>query len=312
MPPLVPTPHRAVNRPRCDLFPQLRLQSIPFPFNEFRRTAFGHRRPCPRCGGIRVYGWGGFRGRRRFRCVACGRTFSDFTGTPLQHLKRLDRWLPFCAVFGMGLTVRRTASLLGIDPTTSFRWRHRLLGPVVASEHYPLSGFVDWGDAWFTFSEKGSRRLDRPARRRAPPFWSGGEPRTYVLLANDSQGRAVGRHVGARRPGRTTVLELVIPRVAPGTTLLTECGPFGDGARIARLTGLPWRWRRKLDRATAPSLEPLRVYTSRLKRWMRPFHGVATRYLDHYLGWFRLVDGPLVEAGDPVPAALILSSGRFP
>ena len=29
------------------------------------------------------------------------------------------------------------------------------------------------------------------------------------------------------------------------------------------------------------------AYHSRLKDWMRRFHGVATKYLDHYLGWRR-------------------------
>ena len=31
---------------------------------------------------------------------------------------------------------------------------------------------------------------------------------------------------------------------------------------------------------------------SRLKAWIRRFHGVATHYLDHYLGWFRYMDVP--------------------
>ncbi|MCP3699413.1 MAG: IS1595 family transposase, partial [Aliivibrio sp.] len=26
--------------------------------------------------------------------------------------------------------------------------------------------------------------------------------------------------------------------------------------------------------------------------WIRRFHGVATKYLDHYLGWFRYMDTP--------------------
>lgn len=28
-----------------------------------------------------------------------------------------------------------------------------------------------------------------------------------------------------------------------------------------------------------------------LKGWMVPFHGVATKYLGHYLGWHRLTEG---------------------
>ena len=45
-------------------------------------------------------------------------------------------------------------------------------------------------------------------------------------------------------------------------------------------------------RPEAPDLHINNVnsYHGRLKEWLRPFHGVATRYLDHYLGWRRTVD----------------------
>ena len=29
---------------------------------------------------------------------------------------------------------------------------------------------------------------------------------------------------------------------------------------------------------------------ARLKSWMQRFHGVATQYLESYLGWFRAID----------------------
>lgn len=37
-------------------------------------------------------------------------------------------------------------------------------------------------------------------------------------------------------------------------------------------------------------IQNVNAYHSRLKGWIERFHGVATKYLDHYLGWFRLMD----------------------
>lgn len=37
-------------------------------------------------------------------------------------------------------------------------------------------------------------------------------------------------------------------------------------------------------------IQNLNAYHSRLKFWMQRFHGVATKYRDHYLGWRRLLD----------------------
>src|SRR3954453_2677449 len=45
-------------------------------------------------------------------------------------------------------------------------------------------------------------------------------------------------------------------------------------------------------RPEAPNLHINNVngYHSRLKEWLRPFHGVATQYLDLYLGWRRTIE----------------------
>lgn len=32
------------------------------------------------------------------------------------------------------------------------------------------------------------------------------------------------------------------------------------------------------------------AYDSRLKTWIRRFNGIATKYLDNYLGWHRLLE----------------------
>jgi len=37
-------------------------------------------------------------------------------------------------------------------------------------------------------------------------------------------------------------------------------------------------------------VQNVNAYDSRLKEWMRQFHGVATRYLANYPGWRRLVE----------------------
>jgi len=37
-------------------------------------------------------------------------------------------------------------------------------------------------------------------------------------------------------------------------------------------------------------VQNVNAYHSRLKDWMRRFKGVATRYLDSYLGWFRAIE----------------------
>ena len=45
-------------------------------------------------------------------------------------------------------------------------------------------------------------------------------------------------------------------------------------------------------------IQNVNSYTSHLKGWMGRFRGVATKYLDSYLGWRRMID----RDGDDLPA----------
>ena len=266
---------------------------------------------CPRCGSARTQRWGGYRGRRRRRCLECRRTFSDLTGTPLVYLKRLDGWAGFCACLVAGLSVRRTARYLGIHKDTAFRWRHRLLAALLADECGLLAGDVVTEETWFAHSEKGSRRLRREPRRRGVRGLAFQQPAVArVFLAVDPNRTAAGAVVGPRRPGPGDVAVVLHGRLAPGAVLTTREGPGCAVARFARSRGIPWRRRSANDRVAitlrerrwrvrpgcdwnalwSPSVDPGLAYVWRLEIALNRFRGVATRYLPHYLLWFRLVD----------------------
>lgn len=52
-------------------------------------------------------------------------------------------------------------------------------------------------------------------------------------------------------------------------------------------------------------VQNVNAYDSRLKTWMRRFHGVATHYLANYLGWRRMIDP---ARGAMPPRAVLLAA----
>lgn len=120
-------------------------------------TCRHHRLPlrdgtaCPHCASSRVSKWGCFRGRQRYRCGSCERTFSTFTRTPLWHLKRPDVWRTFLWAMDARASVRLSARLLGVHKDTTFRWRHRLLNfwRAHAADEVSLRGRVTVGGLVF-------------------------------------------------------------------------------------------------------------------------------------------------------------------
>jgi transposase-like protein len=267
---------------------------------------------CPRCGSSRVVGWGRYRSGRRHRCAGCGRTFTSTTGTPEAYLKKPVLWGIFRDFMRVSLPVRHSAAVLGVHKDTAFRWRHRFLDAVRAGTATlpgvppaavePLDGRIFVAETWFMFSEKGKRNLDRPARRHAWVTDWLFAPRAWVVLLGDDSGRHVGQLTGLRRPMADDLEPILAALVGGRTPVLTSRdGPYAQLPRVARRLGL------RHERVGLQAGGRVEAYRRRLKRWLRPFRGVATRYLPNYLAWHRLVDrgdsAPRLPPGRPFARA---------
>ena len=84
------------------------------------------------------------------------------------------------------------------------------------------------------------------------------------------------------------------PLVDRDAILCTDGGGRGPLALAARELGIAHR-AVNLSRgirvlAGVFHIQNANAYHSRLKGWMQRFHGVATKYLGHYLGWRRMIE----------------------
>ena len=59
----------------------------------------------------------------------------------------------------------------------------------------------------------------------------------------------------------------------------------------------------------AAHVQNVNAYHSRLRDWLRPFHGVATRYLPNYLGWRWILDARRIRSPETLLKATL---GAFP
>lgn len=269
-------------RHRDDLAGTIRY--LRFPLEEDHRLGVQDGSACPHCSGMQVQKWGRFSGRQRFRCCQCRRTFSTFTATALHYLKRPERWTAFLWCVDGRLTIRRSAAVVGINKDTALRWRHRLLEQWRAEPRPRLKGRLAIGHFCLPGSEKGKAILHRPARRRGEawslPFLQT-DPVT-VLAAWEGPTALILRTVDPVRLANRHYQQLVAPRVRSVTEIVGAAGPAGPLSRFAKGLDVPYRMEKK-------GLWPSEVYQVRktLRRWLRPFRGVASRRLDNYLEWFR-------------------------
>lgn len=267
-----------------------------------------HNHQCPHCRSGRLGRWGRQSGLQRFRCRDCGKCFNALTGTPLARLRRKERWADYSQALIEGLTVRKAAKRCGVAKSTSFRWRHRFLTALADLKATGLTGIVEADETYFPLSFKGSRHLPRPPHRRghATHQRGTGEDQVPILVLRDRHGATTDfKLTVATQLEEAPVIGQV---VASDAVLCTDGGASLKGA--ARQAGIAHRavnlsaGIRVL--AGVYHIQNVNAYDSRLKTWMKRFHGVATKYLENYLGWRRGLErwGGQITPGVMLQAAM--------
>lgn len=259
---------------------------------------------CAQCAGTTLYRWGHRSGLQRYRCRNCGHTFTALSDTELAHLRHKGRWLNYGEALSNGLTVREAAAQCGIDKNTAFRWRHRFLRQAAQTKAERLEGIVEADETFFPYSLKGQRALPRPARKRGSAIHrrGTGSEQVPVLILRDRHGATADFKLG--NADFVNIAPILRQYVAKDAVLCS------DGAAVYRQATreIPLAHRQlNLSRgvrvlAKVYHIQNVNAYDSRLKVWMVRFHGVATKYLENYLGWRRWLER---HAGKPLAQTAI-------
>ena len=251
-----------------------------------------HNAFCPECGADRTYRWGRQAALQRFRCRVCKHTFTTPSGTPLARLRHKDQWLADSAALVQGLTVRACARQCGIDKNTSFRWRHRFLALPAATKAKHLQGIVEADETFFPDSCKGQRHLNRPPRKRGKQIHvrGTGKDQVPVLVVRDRSGATADFQLtAADKASMEPPLRAILAKDA---ILCSDGGAvYRSVAHSLGMTHRPVNLAAGIRViAGVYHIQNVNAYDSRLKQWMRRFRGVATKYLENYLGWRRWLE----------------------
>ncbi len=241
---------------------------------------------CPHCHSSLINRHGKVNGMQRYRCKNCLKTFMATTGTPLARLRYKDQWGNYIKCMLESKVLRVCARECGVNLKTSFRWRHRFLGLPATLNASGLEGIIEADETLFPYSEKGSRKLTRKPRKRGMKASKPGRSKedwVPVLTVRDR-----GKHT----------FEAILPDVSEESLANELKGKLQKDSVLCTDGLQPYvaislrndLIHKKLNVSAGIRvidkvfhIQNVNAYHSRLKGWMKRFHGVATKYLEHYL-----------------------------
>ncbi|BCE03670.1 IS1595 family transposase [Marinicellulosiphila megalodicopiae] len=278
--------------PQCDLIKK-RLSSHPFTPNPVLKNLeieLDQHPHCPKCHSSQIIRFGQAHGRQRYRCKGCTRTFMCTNGTQFFRLHNHAKWLTYIENMVQGKSLRECAKLTDMALSTSFNWRHRFLSMAQTDQPEKLEGIIEAHETYFKFSQKGERNIKRQPRKRGEKTLSkklNNKEWTPVLVAVDRAHHEMDFILNAVTDDN--IDQVLAPRLASQCILCTDNQPVFN--KLCEQHQILHKVSHNLQTVEGVfHIKNVNEYNCRLQKWMERFHGVATKYLGHYLGWFRALE----------------------
>ncbi|HET8861613.1 IS1595 family transposase [Marivirga sp.] len=253
----------------------------------------GKERGCPSCGSVSIIRFGFLQNRNRFRCKDCKKTFTDLTGTAMSYIKKKHLWEQYIYLMVEGNSLRDITKKMDISLKTAFDWRHKILTAFDELNKSKFEGIVEVDDVWFLKSEKGKRGLEKPRKRGGTNRRGDNDDQGKVLFSVDRSKNMDLTTACMGRLKRKDLDRILGSRINGESNIL--CSDKHPSIKsFAKTHGLTHY---RID-ATKKQYSIKKIYhvnnlnnlAKRFKEYIKPFNGVATKYLQNYLNLFRFVE----------------------
>lgn len=263
--------------------------------DEIRESRFCDGLGCLHCGSVSVKRNGKYRSRQRYLCKDCGRSFNDMTASPLSGTHYPHKWLQYFECMVDSMSLPKIAKKLKIHISTAFYWRHKILTALRSLGNQQLSGVIESDETFILESEKGKRVIThRKSRKRGGTATKRGisKEQVCVVVAMDRNGQIISQNAGFGRITATEIDSVLGEFIVASSVLCTD--EATNYKKFAQEKGISHEMINASKgiyvKKNIYHIQHVNSYHRRLKDWIDGFQGVATKYLNNYLFWFRFLE----------------------
>lgn len=249
---------------------------------------------CPNCSGNDIRANGKYKGIQRYYCKECKKYFRETSGKVLFGLKKPELFSKYLYHMLMGYSIKKCAEQTGVCIQTSFDWRHKILSSFKQACPEGFEGITESDDIFFLESGKGSRELQRKPRKRGSKATKRGISNEQIAVVVTCD-RVDNKELRVATRGRISKKDL--EKVFEGKldnieTLCTDTHrsytAFAKSQNIDHQKFNVSKGQRVKSKVY--HVQNVNNTAARLRTWMRPFNGVATKYLQNYMNGFMILE----------------------
>ena len=280
------------------------------PFTEDMQSFLADRRfdggnSCIYCEGTHVVKNGKRKdGTQSYLCRDCHRSFIPSSDSITSRTRKsVSVWTTYLKCMMDQKTLKKTSEECNISISTAFTWRHKILDTLdELTEKAYLTGTVEADETFFNVSYKGNHShsdrfaMPRDAHKRGNDIHTNGlsSEKVCVPCAVDDAGRSYAKPGKLGKVSSECIERILGEKIAPGATLCTDqerAYLLYAGRNNLKLMQMDTDCRTVHKDGRIYGIQRINAYHSRLKTFIRKFHGVSTKYLGNYIVWHALLSG---------------------
>jgi len=268
-------------------------------------TRFEGEFSCIYCKGTHVVKNGKRKdGVQRFLCRNCHKSFiASSVSITSRTRKSISVWTAYLRCMLDQKTLKQSSEECNISMSTALTWRHKILDTLSElTEKTYLTGIVEADETFFNVSFKGNHKkshdftMPRKAHKRGNDVHAKGlsSEKICVPCAVNDTGISYAKPGKLGKISSDCITTILGKKIAPHTILCTDNErAYLDLAGINELNLIQMDTDRRTitKEGTDYGIQRVNAYHSRLKHFIRRFHGVSTKHLGNYIVWNDLLYG---------------------
>ena len=259
---------------------------------------------CRKCGSDQIVKFGKDKnGKQRYKCKCCGATFTATSFSVISRTRHsAEDWETYISLLLKGASLEECAFRCCISMRTAFIWRHKILSALMQDQdNRILAGIIEADEKYVPISYKGNHKKSKRFVMPREPFKRGTDnhsnryPKACIMCAVERNGQSYGAVLGSGASTTPMVTHAFRERIAPDSIFLSDGG---------KALSNYFSKREDVDHIILKSsmsgshsggdpeirgiyhIQTVNNFHKRLDDFLHRYNGVATKYLNHYVGLF--------------------------